>query len=762
MKTNRKFRKINLLLSIFCLIVISSRVSAQIITTKPTVTKAHPRVFIMSEDIPKLREKINKSEYSQLKNTIYKSSQPIFKALIYLLDQNKSVGQSAIQAALSELKSTDASANGRKLWNSVFKGACVYDWCYDLLTSSQKQEFQKEFARIHNSHPPYWPVRSEDNVLTGHSAAGWYWNQIIAGLAIYNENPVIFDTAMDIFFKHVQASRNFYYASAMHPQGHYLAGYFTHEMQVAWLLKKLTGKDAFIPEQQYVPYQLLYSYRPDKQLIRRGDVSDDTGVYTNSKAALGLTAEYYNDPYLRYFHETGPFREYNEDVVNLFVKFLLRSSNTQTKSLETLPLTKYFPEPVGGEMIARTGWDLNSYNSPTAIVHMRIGQYYWGNHQHKDFGTFQIYYKGNLTGDTGLYQDGSDSDYNSIHWRNYYRSTIAHNGLLIYDPNEKYSGGTMSNTQVDGGARWPLNNNVNPRSLNELIDPRNGYQYGKIIAHEFGPESFKPEFSYISGDITWGYNYSNGVNTNRAKQVTRSMVTFNTDDAKYPCIFVVFDKVISTNSSFKKSFLLHSMYEPSVSGNKSTILRKDNLNGKLVSYTLLPDNSEISKIGGAGQEYLIQGKNYSGGTVTNRQVEEFSWRVEISPSVKREDDEFLHVMAVMDQGTSDPGAEKIISGNLVGAKVLDRVVTFSKNGSLLSHAKLNLDQDNQIYKILLCNMESGTWQVKKDGQEIARLDVSEEGKTLYLKSRPGNLEFIHLSLFDKDLVIEEKKQILQH
>ncbi len=518
-------------------------------------------------------------------------------------------------------------------------------------------------------------------------------------------------------------------------------------------MKKLTGKDIFSADQEFVPYQLIYSLRPDKQLIRRGDVGDDSGVYAKFGGAIGLTAEYYDDPYLRELSDMYLFKDFNEDVVNFFVKFLFRPANAETKSLATLPLTKYFPEPVGSEMVARTGWDMYRYNSPTAIVHMRIGQYYWGAHQHKDFGTFQIYYKGNLTGDSGLYQENSQTNFGSSHWKNYYRSTIAHNGLLIYDPNEKNSGGGWTNTKVDGGVRWPLNNDVQPNTLATLLNPSNGYKYGEVIAHEFGPDQVKPEFSYLSGDITAGYNYPNGANTNRAKKVTRSMVTFNTEDTKYPCVFVVFDRVISTDASFKKTFLLHSMHEPSVSGNKSTVLRGDGHQGKLVSYTLLPEASNINTVGGPGKEAWVVNQNFSGGKASNKAAEELDWRIEVSPKEAKQDDEFLHVIAVMDQNTPDPDTEKIVNGDIVGAKFLDRVVTFSKDGSLLTSANLKLKGEG-IFKILLCDIEPGKWLVKKDGKELYTIEASSEGKTLYFDAAPGNLELLHI---DSEFVVKNPK-----
>lgn len=83
-------------------------------------------------------------------------------------------------------------------------------------------------------------------------------------------------------------------------------------------------------------------------------------------------------------------------------------------------------------MIARTGWDANS-----VIAEMKINEQFVGNHQHMDGGSFQIYHKGPLAIDAGAYS-GSSGGYNSSNNKNYFKRTIAHNSLLVYDPDEKF------------------------------------------------------------------------------------------------------------------------------------------------------------------------------------------------------------------------------------------------------------------------------------------------------------------------------------
>ena len=71
-----------------------------------------------------------------------------------------------------------------------------------------------------------------------------------------------------------------------------------------------------------------------------------------------------------------------------------------------------------------------------------------------DLGHFSIYYKGHLALDSGIYQ-GKDADngWGKENYVNYYSRTIAHNSLLIYDPDEpKPVGGWKEKAKArDGG-----------------------------------------------------------------------------------------------------------------------------------------------------------------------------------------------------------------------------------------------------------------------------------------------------------------------
>jgi heparin/heparan-sulfate lyase len=113
------------------------------------------------------------------------------------------------------------------------------------------------------------------------------------------------------------------------------------------------------------------------------------------------------------------------------------------KSMESLPLTMDFG-PVIGSMVARTGWHIGM-NSSDVVAQIKGGGYHFGNHQHSDAGSIQLYYRGFQFGDIGEYKFyGTPYDYN------FNKRSIAHSMMLAVDPGEKF-GNTESN---DGGTRF--------------------------------------------------------------------------------------------------------------------------------------------------------------------------------------------------------------------------------------------------------------------------------------------------------------------
>lgn len=698
----------------------------------------HPRIYVTSADLSYIKKKLSIEPFKTSWNIIQNDSSALSLAFAYLIEQQKEKGITAIQKALDQLQKTK---DIRPLYNTMMVGACVYDWCYRLLSQTQQQAFIHEFIRIAKLHSPGYPASQQSSSIVGHTSEGWLLTgQLPAGLAIYDENSTIYNAAAYVFFTKFVPARNFHYASHMHHQGDsYTATRFQHDIMASWLFRRAGMGDVFSKDQAYVPYQFIYHLRPDGMQLRSGDTSDDRGRSVMKRRVALFTASYYQDPYLFALADSDLFTSL--DIPDKIFEILFRPVKTEKRPLSELPLTKYFPEPMG-EMVARTGWEMG-VNSSDAVVHMRIGNYFFGNHQHKDFGTFQLYFKGALATNSGIY-GGKDqqAQYGGSHWLNYYHQTAAHNGLLIYDPAETPAPEAKLKAVNDGGQYWPNKGNDHPDDLATLLDAGNGYQMGKVIAHEFGTDSLRPDYSYIAGDITKAYR------PEKVQEVVRSMVTLNTGNPAMPCVLVILDKVVATQAYFKKTWLLHSLQEPRVEENIITIVRdgehykgRSSYHGKLVVTTLLPKEAAIVKAGGEEEAFLIEstGENFPAEN-KSKGVEAGNWRVEVSPTLHHKEDMFLNVLCATEKDNEAACSEVSLLENqeMIGAKIANQIIYFSKKSGLLEEASINVSGDTQQY-IFLNGLHPGNWVVKNEAGE-KYFQVKREGKCAYIQLPPGKNE----------------------
>ena len=728
----------------------------------PTV---HPRLYLRSSDIPELRERLKNPE---IKKTIAKiqklgvdrtpeeeakapdrsgfryyaemrgvTSRVQLEALDYLLNKKKSVARKAIVAMLDTLRNTNYGKKGdlsRASGQMLMCGAMVYDWCYDQMKDSEKKAYINEFVRISKTMECGYPPKNTEPIA-GHSSEWMVMRDMLsAAIAIYDEFPEMYNHVMTMLCRDYIPVRNYVYAGHNYHQGTSYANVrFSNDLFSLWILDRMGAGAVYDPAQQFVMYDFLYRRRPDGMVLPAGDVNPGIGGSYGLPAMLAYS--YYKDPYLAYEYK----RNTKIDNHCLIFDVLWRDYTIEPKSPETLPLTKYSGTPYGW-MIARTGWDKNS-----VIAEMKINEHFVGNHQHMDGGAFQIYYKGPLAIDAGAYH-GTSGGYNSAHNKNFFKRTVAHNSLLVFDPNEKFASWNYGGTDKtefadnDGGQRMPGDRWETCRSFADLLSDE--YTTGQVLAHGIGGDYMAPEYSYLSGDITKAYS-------DKVKEVKRSFVFLNLKSEKVPAAMVVFDKVVSKNAEFKKHWLLHSIEEPQVSENGIIIKRtKDGDSGMLSNTVLLPakENLDMQVIGGKGKEFWVNGTNYANAPQAGRpdpRNERGEWRVEVSPSAPANEDYFLNVIQVADNNCNELHKASLLKGeNLVGAVIADRIVTFSKDGETIN-GKAEMDvQGNGTFKFVMTDMKPGTWQVKKDGKIFIPYKwVGTEDGVLSFEGGSGHYEF---------------------
>lgn len=673
------------------------------------------------------------------------------KAFDYAINGNKENGRQAVEAMQNYAETYqygNAANETRPMGHIMFTAAEVYDWCHDIMTDEQRK---KLVATIHSvamnmevGFPP-----SGQGAVCGHGGEMQILRDWLAfAIAVYDEYPDQYNFVGGRFFDEFVQTRNFWYPSGMHHQGSAYGTSSRHECELwsQWLIYRMSGETPYISEMSQLPYEWIYKRRPDGQLLREGDDYNEKGqktgengqYWTTINGPLFYSYNFYKDPILKkeFMKDSG----YNTFAYDAWSRtpvqyFIFADTSVGTEDKATLPLTKYFASPQGS-MVARTGWS-DGLKSPDVLAYMKIGEVWGANHNHRDAGNFQIYYKGILASESGWYDL-----YGTKHDANYNKATVAHNTLLIGS-----SANPSGNQRIPGGE---------PATM-EYWMKDGKYETGEVLAHEFGPDVQYPEYSYIAGDIAKAYDEN-------VEEALRSMIFMPLDDANHPAAFVIFDKVTTKETGNKKVFMLHMQQEPKVDGNVSVITRDEyGYNGSLTNQTLLPDNAKIEAIGGEGKRFWLDGTDYMwnvgttniGGvnyTTTNIAADsalEAGWgRIEISPQETGEMDYFLNVMYVndADKNLALEKAELIETDSVAGAKIFNRVAVFNKNKTRADGTvSFNVPGSDSELKVNVAGLEAGTWKISVNGSEIGEQIASDDGGIIYFTAPAGSYELTYVN-----------------
>jgi hypothetical protein len=708
----------------------------------PVPPAEHPRLYLRAEHVTQLPQRLKdpvlQPAVERLRTQGRRSaqSQVEWDALQYLVTRDERLGRATVEAALPLLQKcelADRMDACRETGRMMVTGAIVYDWCYALLTPEEKQAFIKELVRLARTQECGYPPTGQGSV-TGHSSEAMIMRDMLsAGIAIYDEFPEMYRLAAGRFFREHLPARNWFYGGHAYHQGDsYGPHRYSWDTYPLWIFDRLGAANVYNPEQRFVPYLWVYTTRPDGQRLRAGDTfacSAPRGQPWSQYIGTLLTASYYHDGILLDQYQRQGGSGGNETIFEV----LWRDTTLQPKSIGTLPLSRYCGSPFGW-MVARTGWDKNA-----VIAEMKVNEYNFVNHQHLDAGAFQIYYQGALAIDSGLYQGGSSGAYGSPHCLNYYWRTIAHNSLLVYDPNEKFGGRGYGN---DGGQRLP-HGRSEARDLRVLLAPENAYRTGKVLAHGFGPDAQVPDFTLLQGDLTEAYG-------KKVRQMTRSFVFLNLRDPQVPAALIVLDRVVSTNPAFRKYWLLHTLEEPRVDSVSAVVdCTQHGSNGRLILDTLLPSATDVDfgKVGGPGKEFWVFGRNYANDVDARRlersSIEAGAWRIEVSPKAAAAEDLFLHVMQVTDRQSSARRPVRPIEadgrvGCLLEGPEVSWVVLLRRDSQRSGEPVHVTVPGEHPGRILVTDLSPGPWHARPEGSgETRDLIVRDDSGTAWFEGPAG-------------------------
>ncbi len=490
---------------------------------------------------------------------------------------------------------------------------------------------------------------------------------------------------------------------------------------LAELWRTVTGID---PAIRYTAFQsvgttYLYKLMPDGTPSREGD-NEYPILNSSDTTLLGYSVHRFKDPYAAWILRKSGFVP--DKWLLPVLAFLWDDPELAPRdpalSLEhELPRQKYFPGV--GHLVIRNGWTQQS-----TWIEFDSGPFF-AKHQHPDQNQFTIYHRGYLAIDSGA--DYTDSE--SPHYLNYYHRTIAHNTILVFDPEEKfYWSENVLAAANDGGQRMDSSRYWNTvRSLGDWERTRETWDLARMRTLDHVPG----QYHYAMGDATRAYSPA------KLSLFTRELLY----NPPLNLLFV-FDRLRTTRPDFHKAWLLHSSNAPVVdgiaspAGNGGEIFRNADTfritdgDGELLVHSLLPRERVLTRRGGAGFEFWVPGDDRGGhwGTGENwpmdpeagsalpsdkklqamwktfwgqdfdhilpsnhKNVKPGAWRMEVSPADAGTDVEFLHVIEIGERGKQGKQVEALEGVNVCGAFVANGpVVLFANTSETFSLAEVTL------------------------------------------------------------------------
>jgi len=426
--------------------------------------------------------------------------------------------------------------------------------------------------------------------------------------------------------------------------GWYGRGSLWNLVQALELARRIEGYDGFQRAPRFFyqrlayellqPYPGLWLYGSERYPVE-GDGSLVYGGHNEyPRHVRTVLAQYFRGSELsRYV--AGRSRPGSNSAARL-MDFLYEEAPDEAQDLSTFPMA-HLASGIG-RVYARGDW-----TDDATWLRFECGDY-WSGHQHFEVGNFEIFRREPLATESGEYVD-----YLSNHDVNWLTRTIAHNSILVYQPDETWSrmrDGGQSEYANDGGQtkkwEWPVGD------IETWMARRAEFERGDLVAYQNSPQ-----YMYAAGDCTAAY-----VPT-KLTQWIRQIVFVR------PHTVIVFDRVVSARPEYEKTWVLHCQDEPQVEGRRIAIANGE---GRLVVERLLPEAARVRTIEG----YTYRGQTFEPEPSSQSEVAP-RWRIEEVPAEAQREELFLHVL-----WTDEPQPAQLVRrGSQIGARVGEVEVMFA-------------------------------------------------------------------------------------
>lgn len=551
------------------------------------------------------------------------------KALAYALSGNREYGYEALIGIRNYLLTMCIrwlkADICRHFGYAMYVAACIYDWCYDLMNDDCRYEIicgvgynmcigetegilkagatkRIDKVKMEIGFPP-----AKQNAVTGHGCELQLMRDYMTfAIAIYGEEPSWWNFVGKRFYTEYPPVRKIFYEAGTYPQGTNYAPYrLQADAWVCWIWKAALGFIPFVETDMRRVLPSLLSVEIDNRVrLRVGDDDAPGDLMPTSCGTCALIYSWlFNDAcmkaWAKYF--ARGYSDFSEDSPLVFhwipnditpAEFLILNGNgvapaaDRREGMELLTYNGGFY----GCVTVRDKW-----GEDAAMVMMKGLIRSTANHDHHDAGTFQIAYKGLISGDSGVYET-----YSSPQHFYYHQSTIAHNGVLVYNP-------AHGDTElIIGDEGIPVNRMRYYYSGGQRVVSESGgltkwlsaeYDMAREIGRSFLlDESGKPVYAYYAVDNTKAYHEDTMVHSER------HMLTVYTGDKAVPMVFFVYDDVEAADASFRKAFLLQCPTDPVVD-QENRIIRVCQSRGQMVLHNIM-GGTQIETYCGEGRQFF--------------------------------------------------------------------------------------------------------------------------------------------------------------
>lgn len=630
----------------------------------PKIRGTHPRLFFNTETWPKVKERALNQErewYDKLKRRVDRypedpevkdwGTEAAATAFVYRMTGEArylTLVKKFLHQSIKHYHARNAEGWAAHWYSTSRVNAwSAYDWIYNDLSDEERREIVMPFIE----HVDLEQLRPGQPRFTRHNGGGpttGFYGPInlrwFVGLALYNDG-IVDDFALDYLksgyeinmqlLEHRKkcagedggaASASLNYAMGAYPWAEFN---FLHTMESA-LDEDISDQ---WPHVASFPEYVIWNWLPGEREFGTGDSYHTTNKLSlsNMYTHMAQTMHFYGQTQIKrtalahWMQDTIPDGGYTFTwPCHPFLLTRLEDAPPPQGPAELLGTAQHFENM--GQIFMRSG------SGPDDTYALFTVNGALRQHKHFDNNNFTIFKKGFLALDSGTRPEPGQ------HLFQYYCRTVAHNCILIHMPGEKlprYWGSKAptekeADTVNDGGQISQLGS--------------------EVVAFETNPH-----FTYIAADATKCYS------DDKCSLAMRQFVFIPPD------YFIIFDRVTSTDPSYKKTWLLHTAREPEVDG---MMFSADQEEGRIICRTMLPEKATLTKIGGPGKQFWADGRNWPlpEGYRTPDTTELLGqWRMEVSPDEAREEDMFLHFIQVGDLSMSEMvQAELVREDGLVG------------------------------------------------------------------------------------------------